>query len=582
MKLTNILYLSAAILVAVGCKPEIEIPAPVSGSADFSNYVAVGSAHTAGYSDRAVSSYSQANSLPMQIASQFNEVAMTNLTQPDMPGNGSGPLYLHALNTSTSPPLVDIRNLDPDPNWTKPVPGAYNNLGIPGLRVADVSFPGYAAANPYFNRIATSPTQSYLDAIAANAPTFFTCWLGIDDVLGYASSGGAAGINGAPGTGLGGLTPLSVFEANYQSVINALTAGGAKGIVGTIPDITLTPYFTFLNINILGLIQSGGLALPVFDVQTAAFLNFVYQLAGYVNSGGGNVFVGGLNFPAIQKGSDGITVRRAVINQDGSGDMLLLPFGGKIGDFTSKGLGFIDQSDPAKLQILQNSALLAGTAQALGAAAAAAGAEAQALGAQSQAAAAEAQSLSQAAADSAAAGNQDAADSLAALALIKQQEAQDLGAQALAKAQQAQQLEAQALDTYAQFQATLPQAVPAAKAIANPILTVDVLDIDEQSVLDERRDDFNDFIRSVASGNANIGLFESDELFMQLQNGIFVDGVTVSTQFLTGGAISLDGIHPTPRGYSMVANRIIEIINNDFNATVPPVVVNNYDGVLLP
>jgi hypothetical protein len=344
----------------------------------------------------------------------------------------------------------------------------------------------------------------------------------------------------------------------------------------------LTPYFSFLNLNILGLIQSGLIDLPTLDAQTAGFLNFVYQLAGFVEVNDDDLFVTGVNFPVIQVGSDTVSVRRAVINADGSGDLLLLPFGSKIDEFTEKGLGFIDQSDPSKILVLQNSALLAATAQGLQAAALAAAAEAQALGAQSQAAATEAQTLAQAAADSAAAGNQAAADSLAALAAQKQQEAQDLGAQALAKQQEAQQLVGQALTKLAEFEATLPVAVPAAKDVANPILTLDVLDIEEQDIVADQTDEYNDFIRSVASGNPDIGLFDSNALFEDLIDGVFVDGVTVSMTFITGGAISLDGIHLTPRGYSLVANGLIEAINDEFNASIPPVVVNNSDAVLLP
>jgi hypothetical protein len=42
---------SAAIVLIFGCEPNIDVPAPSSGGADFSNYIAVGNSLTAGYAD---------------------------------------------------------------------------------------------------------------------------------------------------------------------------------------------------------------------------------------------------------------------------------------------------------------------------------------------------------------------------------------------------------------------------------------------------------------------------------------------------------------------------------------------------
>ena len=52
----------------------------------------------------------------------------------------------------------------------------------------------------------------------------------------------------------------------------------------------------------------------------------------------------------------------------------------------------------------------------------------------------------------------------------------------------------------------------------------------------------------------------------------------VTSEFATGGAFSLDGIHLTPRGYAIVANRIIEAVNSTYNSTVPMVNVGDYNG----
>ena len=60
------------------------------------------------------------------------------------------------------------------------------------------------------------------------------------------------------------------------------------------------------------------------------------------------------------------------------------------------------------------------------------------------------------------------------------------------------------------------------------------------------------------------------------------DAVTNSTAFATGNLFSLDGVHPTPRGYALVANEWIRVINAAYGATIPTVAINNYRGVLFP
>jgi hypothetical protein len=41
-------------------------------------------------------------------------------------------------------------------------------------------------------------------------------------------------------------------------------------------------------------------------------------------------------------------------------------------------------------------------------------------------------------------------------------------------------------------------------------------------------------------------------------------------------------VHLTPRGYALVANKIIKTINEKYKSTIPAVDVNKYSGVLFP
>ena len=93
-------------------------------------------------------------------------------------------------------------------------------------------------------------------------PTFFTNWIGSNDVLAYATAGGAQadGVTPAadhnatgnlnPATyGFNDITNSTYFNGVYTNIINTLTVNGAKGLVCTIPSVTSIPYFTTVKYN---------------------------------------------------------------------------------------------------------------------------------------------------------------------------------------------------------------------------------------------------------------------------------------------------------------------------------------------
>ena len=136
--------------------------------------------------------------------------------------------------------------------------GPFNNMGVPGAKVITAIAPGYGNPsngvgnyNPFFTRMAKNPSTSSMlsDAMLMNA-TFFSLFLGNNDVLLYATNGGASDAitpsAGAPGVG---------FDASFQMMVDSLTKNGAKGVIGNIPDITVLPYFTTVPWNGLTLRQ---------------------------------------------------------------------------------------------------------------------------------------------------------------------------------------------------------------------------------------------------------------------------------------------------------------------------------------
>ena len=228
-------------LTLTGCDPEIDAPKVDKGQANFSKYIAVGNSLTAGYMDNGLYLEGQLNSYPAILAQQFKLAGGGAFEQPlfsENERNGSGYIMLAGFSPTGLPDIRQVTNntaVQPNGRFSH-YNGTVNNLGVPDIRVADVKTPGYGSSggNRYFERIADSPSQTYLQKIQASTDhTFFTNWLGNNDVLAYATSGGF----------LYPITNSQTFTENYTEVLNALTSNGAKGLVATIPEVNAVPFF---------------------------------------------------------------------------------------------------------------------------------------------------------------------------------------------------------------------------------------------------------------------------------------------------------------------------------------------------
>ena len=283
------------ITLFAACAPQIDEFNTSPGSADFTKYVALGNSLTAGFADNALYAEGQKNSFPNMLAAQFAKVGMqSTFEQPLMPaGDGVGVsgttyhtrLVLGVVNGSFSPVLSDetIDQTTLQNTLLSSVfadQGPFNNFGVPGAKVAHLLAPGYGnpanlltnppTANPYYVRFASSASTSVVaDAMAQN-PSFFTLWIGNNDVLGYATSGGAGDVitplEGAPGVG---------FVASLTAIVQTLTASDAKGAIANIPEVTSIPFFTTVPYNALVLTSQA--QVDALD-QAYAPLGITFQL----------------------------------------------------------------------------------------------------------------------------------------------------------------------------------------------------------------------------------------------------------------------------------------------------------------
>jgi hypothetical protein len=473
----NIKWLFLVSLTLAACSKDCETTTVYSessdgqpltrGTADFSKYVAVGNSLTAGYSDNALFIEGQKVSWTNVLAQQFKTVGGGEYKIPFMSDNiggfalaagvqfpQAGPRLYYTGNSAS--PLAAAAGVS-STLLTASIAsaGPYNNVGIPGAKCIHLVTPGYATANPYFGRIATSPTQTVLNyATTTIAPTFFSCWIGNNDVLGYATTGGDGSNPITPSAGAVGVG----FDASYDAIINGLTAGGAKGVVVSIPYVNTVPFFTTVPFN----------AIPLNAAQVAA-LNSAY--APY------NAGVTASPLTAAEKTARTITF---VVGQNAP--VIVDEY---LTNLTSFGLPNYRQATAQDYLVLSSN-----------------GASAQA--------------------NLAAGGGTSA-----------------------------------------------------------PLADRWVLSKGEVAEIKIATDAYNAKIQAVATAK-NLAFFDANAVMTQIATtGIVSNGFNVASTFITGGGFSTDGVHPSPRGYALIANKVIESINAKYGSNIKGVNIGDY-RILFP
>ncbi len=254
------------------------------GTADFTKYVAVGNSLTSGLTDGALFKLAQENSFPNILASKFALVGGGAFTQP-LTNDNIGGLLLGG--NVIQPPRLYFDGKGPVVLPATPTTevsaikaGPYNNMGVPGALSFHFLAKGYGniaglqtgQANPYYVRMASSPTASILEDAMAQNPTFFTLWAGFNDVLGYAVTGGDGSIK---------ITDQPTFNFAITTLVSTLTSQGAKGLVVNITDVTKAAHFRTVPYNALNPATNPAFAAQVPTLNaTFAQLNQAFAFLG--------------------------------------------------------------------------------------------------------------------------------------------------------------------------------------------------------------------------------------------------------------------------------------------------------------
>lgn len=228
-----LLVILLPLMMFFGCKERTDLtgPKPGSGQADFTRYVSIGNSLTAGYESSALyqsaQMYSFGNLISQQVDTHFEQPLISD------PGIG-GQIKVVSLNpfVTKQEPVEGGSPLEIN------YPAPYNNLGIPGIVLADVmnatSTSNSYSHSPFIDIVLRGQGTQFTQAQALQ-PTMITLWIGNNDVLGFATSGGVS--PSEP-------TDAQTFGYLYGLLADGLAATGAKVVVANIPNVTVIPFFT--------------------------------------------------------------------------------------------------------------------------------------------------------------------------------------------------------------------------------------------------------------------------------------------------------------------------------------------------
>ena len=471
-----------------------------AGTANFSKYVSLGNSLCAGYSDNALFRAGQQNSYPNILSQQFALVGGGEFKIPYMNDNVGGLLLggfqiqgprLYFTGSGAAPvsgtPTTEVSSI---------LTGPFNNMGVPGAKSFHLLAAGYGniagvatgQANPYFVRFASSPTTSVLADALAQSPTFFSLWIGNNDVLAYATSGGVGvdqtgNIN--PATyGSNDITDPNVFASVYSTLVDQLTANGAKGVVANIPYVSTVPFFTTVPTN----------PIPL-DAATAGQLN------------------GGIIGPLD-----------AILTAYGQPDRLVTLTAGSSNPLLIKDEALTNLGPQITGALIANgvSAAQAGLMGSL---------YGQARHARNTV------------------GDRD-----------------------------------YILLTTRGIIGTTQTGVPAPfnkVGVTYPLQDGAVLTADENSKIVVATNAFNAAIAAKASAKG-LAFVDANTILGQVNNGGLVyNGYTMTSTYVTGNSFSLDGVHPSPKGYALIANKFLEAINATYHSNFKAVNLGKYQ-ILYP
>ncbi len=215
----------------------INAPAPGSGTADFTRYVAIGTSIGAGTESDGLVYRHQLHAYAQVFARQ---IRMSPFTYPAI-GDSGLPALLRLVSLAPSP--VIVRGTHPGQPTNSSQATAYDNLCIPGAILADVADSSLYVRSPIF-AIILRHRGTVLQQAASLAPTFVSFEFGANEVLGPATQG-----SGDP------LVPPGTWAAGLHATLDALQGvlpASTKLALFNVPNVTTIPFVTTIKPYVVG------------------------------------------------------------------------------------------------------------------------------------------------------------------------------------------------------------------------------------------------------------------------------------------------------------------------------------------
>lgn len=108
-----------------------------------------------------------------------------------------------------------------------------------------------------------------------------------------------------------------------------------------------------------------------------------------------------------------------------------------------------------------------------------------------------------------------------------------------------------------------------------------MLTLEEISNIQAATIGYNEVIIELAQ-TYDFAFFDADAYFSEVSSGIKWNGANFSLQFVSGGFLSLDGLHPNQKGYELLTNEMIKSINAHYKTRIPIINCSDCDGTLFP
>jgi len=374
---------------------------------------------------------------------------------------------------------------------------------VPGAKSFHLLAPGYGdfggvianppTANPYFVRMASSSQTTIIADAIAQQPSFISLWIGNNDVLGFALSGGDGSnpitpMDGAPGVG---------FQQTYAAILQLLVGNipNLQGVLGNIPNVTAIPHFTTVPHDPL-------------DPSNPEFASQITTL---------NAIFGAINqvFTAL-----GDTDRIIEFATDAPSPVVI--HDENLTDVSAQISGAL-APNPQFIALVQSFGLPAEAAPQVAALLGATYGQAR-----------------QATED-----DLFVLPSSSVIATVNTDRLLFLMSQGFS-----QQLAGQF----------------SAEGITLPLEDKWVLLPEEQADINSATIEFNQVISSAASSNG-FSFLDANSLLDQLAiSGVGTSGLILTADLVTGGAFSLDGVHPNSRGYALIANEMMKAIDDTYGS----------------